>query len=138
MADAGEVLLGPIGREVFGAAQIIFLVFVMGSHVLIFSIMLNVLSGHGACTIAFGFVGMIVCLIFTLPRKLGDVSWMAIASFISIIGACVITMAGVGTEFPAHNMYSVTASGQTTFAMGMLATTNIIFAYAGHGTLLCL
>ena len=36
MADAGEVMLGPIGREVFGVAQMLFLVFVMGSHILTF------------------------------------------------------------------------------------------------------
>lgn len=34
MADAGEILAGPIGREVLGAAQIIFIVFACGSHVL--------------------------------------------------------------------------------------------------------
>lgn len=34
MADAGYILAGPIGREVLGAAQVIFLVFVCGSHVL--------------------------------------------------------------------------------------------------------
>jgi Transmembrane amino acid transporter protein len=131
MADAGEVLLGPVGREIFGAAQIIFLVFVMGSHVLVFSIMLNVLSGHATCSIAFGVVGMIICLLFTLPRKLGDVSYMAIASFISIVAACVITMAGVGTEYPGKGKYSATE--EVTFAKAFLSVTNIIFAYAGHG-----
>lgn len=34
MADAGEILAGPIGREVLGAAQVIFIVFLCGSHVL--------------------------------------------------------------------------------------------------------
>lgn len=34
MADAGEVLGGPIGREVLGAAQVVFMVFLCGSHVL--------------------------------------------------------------------------------------------------------
>src|SRR5437667_6320210 len=59
MADAGEVLLGAVGREVFGIAQITFLVFLMASHVLTFSIMLNVLSNHGACTIIFAVAGTI-------------------------------------------------------------------------------
>jgi hypothetical protein len=39
MADAGEVLLGPIGREVFGLGQVALLIFVMASHILTFSIM---------------------------------------------------------------------------------------------------
>ncbi|KAI9867328.1 MAG: hypothetical protein M1813_009606 [Trichoglossum hirsutum] len=79
MADAGEVLLGVIGREVFGVAQIIFLVFIMGSHILTFSIMLNVLSNHGACTILFAVIGMIVSIIFSLPRTLKNVSYFSIA-----------------------------------------------------------
>lgn len=34
MADAGEVLFGPFGRELLGTAQIVFLVFSAGSHAL--------------------------------------------------------------------------------------------------------
>ena len=130
MADAGEVLLGPVGREIFGLAQILFLVFVMGSHILTFSIMLNTLSVHGACTIAFGVVGAIVCLLFTLPRRLGDVSYMAIASFISILSAVLVTMIGVGVEHPGPSMVAVTT--QTSLYQGFLSVTNIIFAYSGH------
>ena len=61
MADAGEVLLGRVGREIFGAAQLLLLVFIMGSHILTFTIMMNTVSSHAACTIAFGVVGLIVC-----------------------------------------------------------------------------
>ena len=53
MADAGEVIAGPIGREIFGIAQMIFLIFLMGCHVLTFSIMMNTLTEHGTCTIVF-------------------------------------------------------------------------------------
>lgn len=84
MADAGEVILAPLGlgalgREVFGAAQLIFLIFLMGSHVLTFSIMLNTLSEHGTCTIVFALVGMIVSIICTVPRTLLKVSYLCIA-----------------------------------------------------------
>ena len=34
MADAGEILAGPIGREVLGAGQVIFTIFACASHVL--------------------------------------------------------------------------------------------------------
>lgn len=34
MADAGEIIAGPIGREILGAAQVIFIVFICASHVL--------------------------------------------------------------------------------------------------------
>jgi len=38
MADAGGILLGVWSRGVFGAAQTIFLIFSMGSHILTFTI----------------------------------------------------------------------------------------------------
>ena len=129
MADAGEVMAGPVGREIFGAAQILFLVFVMGSHILTFSIMLNTVSSHGTCTIVFGVVGLIVCLICTMPRTLHKVSYMSIASFISIVAAVVITMIGVGVERPGNGKVDVTVHSQ--FSDAFLAVTNIIFAYAG-------
>lgn len=130
MADAGEVMAGPVGREIFGAAQIIFLVFVMGSHILTFSIMLNTLTDHATCSIIFGIVALVVCLVCTLPRTLLNVSYMAIVSFISIIAAVLITMIGVGIERPGDGR--VEATVQTSLAKGFLAVTNIIFAYAGH------
>lgn len=85
MADAGEVLFGRIGREVFGTAQLLFLVFIMGSHVLTFSIMLNTLSNHGTCSIAFNVVGLIVSFLFTIPRTLKNVSWFSIACELTLI-----------------------------------------------------
>ena len=129
MADAGEVVAGRIGREIFGAAQILFLVFAMGSHTLTFSIMMNTITSHGTCTIVFGIVGMIVCLVFTLPRTLKKVSYMSIASFISIVSAVMITMVGVGVERPGSGTVDVTVKSD--FAKGFEAVTNIIFAYAG-------
>ena len=77
MADAGEILWGPIGREVLGLAQLILMVFNMASHVLTFSVMLNTVSEHGTCSIVFGICGMIVCFVGNLPRTLRDVSWMS-------------------------------------------------------------
>lgn len=130
MADAGMILLGPIGREVFGIAQMLFIVFVMGSHILTFSIMMNTVTEHGTCTIVFGIVGLVVSLICTLPRTLKNVSHLAITSFVSIIAAVLITMIGVGVNKPGHNV--VEATVHSPFQKAFLATTNIVFAYAGH------
>jgi len=89
-----------VGREIFGAAQIVFLIFAMGSHILTFSIMLNTLTNHGTCSIVFGVVGLLLWLVCTLLRTLKKVSYMAIVSFISIIAAVLITMIGVGIGRP--------------------------------------
>lgn len=79
MADAGEVLMGPIGREILGAAQLLFLVFIMGSHILTFIVMMNTLTDHGTCSIVFGVAGMILSLLLALPRTLKNVSWLSIS-----------------------------------------------------------
>ncbi len=133
VADAGEVMAGPIGREVFGGAQMLFLVFVMDSHVLTFSIMMNTLTNHGTCTIVFSLVGMIVSLICCLPRTLHKVSYMAIASFVSIIAAVLTTTIGVGIESPGNG--SVQATIHTGFQPAFLAVTTIIFACSGENAL---
>ncbi|CAF9914605.1 hypothetical protein IMSHALPRED_001958 [Imshaugia aleurites] len=130
MADAGEVMAGRIGREIFGGAQILFLVFVMGSHILTFSIMMNTITSHGTCTIVFGVVGMIVCLVCTMPRRLDEVSYLAIASFISILSAVTVTMVGVGVERPSNEKVDLTV--QSNLYKGFEAVTNVIFAYSGH------
>ena len=82
MADAGEVLFKPIGmgafgREFFGTAQIIFLIFLMGSHILTWEIALNEMTGHPVCSIVWGVVGLVILFIFTLPRTLKKVSYLS-------------------------------------------------------------
>ena len=86
MADAGEVLFTPvgpraaaIGREFFGAAQIIFLIMIMGSHILTWIIAFNTITGHVTCSIVWDVVGLIVLFLFTLPRTLKKVSYLSIS-----------------------------------------------------------
>ncbi|KAK1143704.1 hypothetical protein N8T08_006104 [Aspergillus melleus] len=86
MGDAGEVLFGPVGREIVGAGQLLFLVFLMGSHILTFSVLMNTLTNHGACTIVFSVIGLLVCFLGALPRTMANVYWMAIA--FEFIGYC--------------------------------------------------
>ncbi|KAK2873908.1 hypothetical protein FQN49_001999 [Arthroderma sp. PD_2] len=129
MADAGEVLMGPIGREILGGAQLLFLVFIMGSHVLTFIVMMNTLTEHGTCSIVFGVIGMVVSLVLALPRTLKNVSWMSISSFISILAAVFVTMIGIGIQHPGKEVH---ATVKTDLYHGFLAVSNIVFAYAGH------
>ncbi|OJJ58068.1 hypothetical protein ASPSYDRAFT_1178640 [Aspergillus sydowii CBS 593.65] len=130
MADAGEVLLGRFGREVLGAAQLLFLIFIMGSHILTFMVMMNTLTEHGTCTIVFGVVGLVVSFVCCLPRTLKKVSWMSISSFASILAAVLITMIAIGIQRPGSGHVDVTTS--PAFYEAFLAVTNIVFAYAGH------
>lgn len=138
MADAGEVLFGHVGREVLGFGQSLFIVFVMGAHILSFSIAMNAITSHATCTVVFMVVGTVVSFIFTLPRTLGNLSYYCIASFASIIAAVLITMIAVSIQKPG--LHPVTQLQQINlfppanveFHVAFLAVTNIVFAYSGH------
>jgi hypothetical protein len=137
MADAGYVLFKPLGpraaifgREFLGAAQTIFLVFSMASHILTWTICLNTLTNGGACTIVWGIIGLLLFWIFDIPRTLLKVSWLSCASFLSITSAVIVTMAGVGARDPSQGHFRATQ--HATFATAFLSVTNIVFAYAGH------
>lgn len=140
MGCAGEVLFGHWGGEILGWGQFLFYVFIMGSHILTFSIMMNAITEHGACTIVWMVVGTILSLIFTLPRTLKNLSYYSVASFVSIIGAVMITMIGVSITKPGmklvngHEVLEVRLWPREglSFQGGFLAVANMVFAYAGH------
>ncbi|QKX53845.1 uncharacterized protein TRUGW13939_00925 [Talaromyces rugulosus] len=135
MADAGDVLFAPLGlarfgREFLGTGQLLFLVFIMGSHLLTFTVMMNTVTNHGTCSIVFGIVGLIVSFVCALPRTLRKVSWFSFASFGSILSAVLITIIAISIQRPGDG--KVDATTKTDVATGFLAVTNIVFAYAGH------
>ncbi|KAI0636550.1 transmembrane amino acid transporter protein-domain-containing protein [Trametes polyzona] len=129
MADAGEILAGPIGREVLGAAQVVFMIFICGSHVLTGLIAFDTITAGASCSVLWAGVSAIICLVLTIPRTLSGISYMSVASFISIITAVMITMIGVGIAGPQGGLKT---TADLSFARGFLAVTDIIFAYAGH------
>lgn len=146
LADVGEIFFGAVGREIFSAAQVIFLTFTMGSHVLTFTIAMNTITGHATCTIVWSVVGMVILFLLTMPRTLKKVSYLSIvceylavlalsgwlmscAAFISILSAVMITMIGVGIEQPDPVVQATVKIG---FASAFQSVTNIIFAFAGH------
>lgn len=103
---------------------------VMGSHILTFTIAMNAITESATCSIVWGVVGFVVLWIFTLPRTLKKVSYLSIASFISICGAVFLTLIALGID-PKPNL-NLAATYSPRFAPAFLAVTNIIFAYAGH------
>lgn len=77
-ADAGEVLLGPWGRELFGFAQVVFLIFIMASHILTFTVAMNTITKHVTCSVVWGVVGLVISFILSLPRTLEKMSWLSL------------------------------------------------------------
>ncbi|KAB8217670.1 transmembrane amino acid transporter protein-domain-containing protein [Aspergillus novoparasiticus] len=118
MSDAAEVLFGAWGREIATAAQILFFIFLMGAHILTFSIMMNTLTNHGACTLIFGLVGAILCFVLTLSRP-----------SLSIFASVIITIVGVGIDGPNAKGYAI---NHPSLLSGFSACLNIVISFAGH------
>ena len=133
MGEAGQILAGPWGREICGIAQTTFLVFIMGSHVLTFSIMMNVLTNHSLCTIWFMVIGTVVSFICTLPRTLKSVSHLSIASFASVAAAMMITMIGVGIRGRPAGII-IENNPDVTFDKAFIGVMNIVFAYGTYSS----
>lgn len=129
MADVGEIFLGPVGRELGGFLQNVYLVFIMGSHLLTWTIALNTITGHATCTIVWSVIGLILHAILTFPRTLKNVSYLSIGAFISIFSAVMITMISVGISRPDPHVQATVA---VSFASAFGSVMNIIFAFGGH------
>jgi amino acid permease len=134
--DAGEVMgrsigMGKLFQEVFGWAQTIFQIFVMGSHLLTWTICLNTLTSSAACTIVWGVVGLAVFWILNTPRTLRAAGYYSFASFASIFSAVMVTMVDVGIERPIGTT-AVEVSRSIGFTSAFLAVTNIAVAFSGH------
>ncbi|GAB1210941.1 hypothetical protein ATERTT37_000051 [Aspergillus terreus] len=107
LADAGEILLGRFGRELFGLGQILFSIFIMGSHIVTFTVMMNTITDHGTCSIVF-----------------------SVVAFLSIFSAVMITMIGVGVQYKGGVNMNIT--NETNLYHAFTAVTNIVFAYCAH------
>jgi amino acid permease len=129
IADVGEIFAGPIGREIGGFLQTIYLIFIMGSHLLTWTIAMNTITGHATCTIVWSVIGLVLHAVLTFPRTLKNVSYLSIFAFISIFSAVVVTMISVGITRPDPTVY---ATVNVSFAAAFGSVMNIIFAFGGH------
>jgi amino acid permease len=134
--DAGEVMGRSIGmgkafQEVFGWAQTIFQIFVMGSHLLTWTICMNTLTNGSTCTIVWGVVGLAIFWALNTPRTLKAAGWYSFVSFASIFSAVMVTMIDVAIEKPIGTT-SFEVSRTIGFTSAFLAVTNIAVAFSGH------
>ncbi|KAG4274713.1 hypothetical protein FPRO04_09077 [Fusarium proliferatum] len=134
--DAVEVIgksigMGRVFQEVFGWAQVIFQVFVMGSHLLTWTICLNTLTNSSTCTIVWAVVGLAVFWVLNLPRTLKYTSYMSMASCMSITLAVLITVGDVAHERPIGSG-SIEVARELGFTGAFLAVTNIAISFSSH------
>ncbi|PNS13976.1 hypothetical protein CAC42_6489 [Sphaceloma murrayae] len=132
-ADVGYMIAGPWGEHIVGFAQALVFIFIMAAHILAFSIMMNVLTGHATCSITLAVFGTILSFVLTLPRTLKSTSVFSAASCISITAAVFITMVGVGILRPnTGTKVLITLSNIGTLPAYAIGTSNIIIAFTGH------
>ncbi|KAF1960129.1 hypothetical protein CC80DRAFT_286315 [Byssothecium circinans] len=130
-ADCGQRIAGPIGREVMAFAQVLILIFIMAAHVLSFAIALNAITGHATCTVVFSVASLVISFVLGLPRTLKNVSYLSIASCVSIVVAVLIAMIGIGISKPdMGKVLAVQPDVPLVKALG--PAMNIVLAYAGH------
>lgn len=140
MVDAGDHLKGQFGRYLLGIAQLGFYVFVMASHVLTFSIMMNILTDHGGCKLMYSAIGLLASFVVILPRqlsKLSHLSHLSSASFVSIIMATLGTLISevISQSISGHKLV---VSDTPVLHEACLVAAHTVFAYAGHVALFTL
>lgn len=85
--DAGRLMFGRPGREILGAAFVLYWIFVAGSAMLGISIGLNSVSTHGACTAVFVAVAAIAGIGLGSIQTLGRITWLAWVGVTCILSA---------------------------------------------------
>ncbi|CAG8377721.1 unnamed protein product [Penicillium salamii] len=151
--DAGTLLMGRFGYELFFTMFLLQLVFVTGSHCLTgtiamvqitgtscprhFGISLTlVLAGSSICALIFGVVSAIILLLLAIPSSFADITILGYIDFASIIAAIGITIISTGiqaTNAPgglAAVSWSALPKENVTFSEAYVAIGNIVFAYS--------
>lgn len=130
MGDAGNILFGPIGREVLAFGTVVFAIFATGGQLLAGQLALASLSDNKLCLMLYTGIFAIPTLICSFPRTLDGLSWLSIPSVLSIMVAGVVGMVGAGLEPTPGKEISITET--TSFYTAFISITNPVFAYAGH------
>ena len=139
MGDAAEVLFGGWGREIFGVGAALFIIFIMGAHIIAGAEALKVLTDNAACSLIWALVIGVTSFVFTLHRTLKMTTWLSAIAFLSVIAAVVITMVDLIQQRPGFEVvtgkmphkYTLWGDPNATFADAVGEVTTIMFAFAG-------
>ncbi|KAJ5146366.1 uncharacterized protein N7515_000930 [Penicillium bovifimosum] len=136
--DAGYLMFGTFGRELFGFVFCLYWTFVAGSGMLGLSIALNAVSTHATCTAVYVAVAAVAGIIFASIRTLGRISWLAWIGLICILIAIFIVTVAVGVQVrPSSAPQDGTwvpdykLVNNPSFSEAITAVSAMVFAYAG-------
>lgn len=130
MGDAGYILFGWLGREIFAVGTVIFAVFATGGQILAGQIALSSLSDNKLCLMLYTGIFAIPTFLCSLPRTLDQLSWLSIPSVIAIIVAGIVGMVGAALHPVVGRTVDIAVS--TSFVTAFISITNPVFAYAGR------
>ncbi|KAJ3750142.1 transmembrane amino acid transporter protein-domain-containing protein [Lentinula detonsa] len=128
--DAGYIIGGPILREVLGFGTIIFAIFATGGELISGQQALSILSNDGICSVFSVLIFAAATFLLSLPRTLGNLSWLGLFSTALIVVSGIVGMVGAGAS-PVPGRI-VGAAMSNNFYEAFLAVTNPVFSYAGH------
>jgi hypothetical protein len=130
------MLLGRFGYEVFGAAFVLELIMIVGSHALTGSIAIVDIHGPGVCSIVFSAVSAVILFILAIPPSFTEVAILGYIDFVSIVAAILITIIATGVQ-AGHltgGMSSVNWSAwpkpDVQFSEAFVAVSNIVLAFS--------
>lgn len=137
-ADAGRLMFGKWGYEIFGAMFTMQLIFIVGSHVLTGKIMWDNITagGNGTCSIVFSVVSAIILFLVAIPPSFAEVAILGYIDFVSIIAAILITIIATGIQASnadgglAAVEWSAWPREDISVARAFIAICNIVFAYS--------
>ncbi|WVQ72141.1 hypothetical protein IAR50_001686 [Cryptococcus sp. DSM 104548] len=141
VVDVGEIMFGPIGKEIFAAIYCTFMIFVAGSAIVGASIGLNAISLHATCTAVFVIVSTIVTFSLASIRTLGNISWLGWIGLTSIVSAIITLTIAVGVQDrpalapqtgPWDKGFNVI--GHPTWLEASSAVASLVVSYAGVPT----
>ncbi|KAM0258021.1 hypothetical protein ACHAQJ_004064 [Trichoderma viride] len=135
-ADAGRILFGRFGYELFGLAMVLELVMSVGSHALTGSIALDTLNGNHVCSLVFSAVSAVILFILAIPPSFTEIAVLGYIDFASIIIAIGITIIATGIKARDSPTglsgveWSTWPQEGVTFSEAFVAVSNIIFAFS--------
>ncbi|KAE8394457.1 transmembrane amino acid transporter protein-domain-containing protein [Aspergillus alliaceus] len=132
--DAGGLLMGRVGNELFTTMLVLQLVFLTGSNCLTGTIAFRHLAqNEHVCSVVFGAVSAIILLLLSIPSSFADMAFLGYIDFVSIVAAIGITIIATGIKGTEAGLstvdWSALPQGNPSFSDGFIAISNIVFAY---------
>lgn len=136
-SDVGYLLLpgrgGVILTKILQVVFVSFLVLIVGSHCLTGQIAFRtIVDDEGICKVIWSVVSMILLFICALPPSFSEMAVLGYVDFLSIMSAVFVTLVATGITAKKNNWETgwQASAPPLSFAYGMLAATNVLFAYS--------